>query len=52
MNTLQNSTVRFLKFVIELENLIIHSGQVPLLHNTVLIFAMKEREWWPVSGSH
>ena len=24
-----------------------HSRQVPLLHNIVLIYAMKEKDWWP-----
>ena len=25
----------------------IHSKKVPLLHKTVLIYAMKEMDWWP-----
>ena len=26
---------------------LIHSRQVPLLHNTVMIIEMKELDWWP-----
>ena len=63
MNRLQNSIVRFLKYVIELENLItlINIGSLSFLRvsfiadrSLVLIFAMQEREWrpcprcWPV----
>ena len=57
MNRLQNSIVRFLKYVIELENLIIllnigslslHSRQVPSID-----FLMEERVWRPcITGSH
>ena len=52
MNRLQNSIVRFLKHVIELENLII---SLPFIADRplVLIFAMQEREWRPcITGSH
>ena len=54
MNRLQNSIVRFLKYVTELENLIIllHIGPLSFLRvsfitdrSQVLIFAMQEREW-------
>ena len=54
MNRLQNSIVRFLKFVIVLENLIIllHIGSLSFLsvsfiadRSLVLMFAMQEREW-------
>ena len=42
MNRLQNSIVRFLKFVIELENLIILLN-IRSLSSVVLVFARKER---------
>ena len=54
MNRSQNSIVRFLKYVIELENLIIllNIGSLSFLRvsfiadrSLVLIFAMQEREW-------
>ena len=56
MNRLQNSIVRFLKYVIELENLIILLNIESLSflrvsfiadRSLVLIFAMQEREWRP-----
>ena len=56
MNRLQNSIVQFLKYVIELENLIIllNIGSLSCLRvsfiadrSLVLIFAMQEREWRP-----
>ena len=56
MNRLQNSIVRFLKYVIELENLIIllNIGSLSFLRvsfitdrSLVLIFAIQEREWRP-----
>ena len=62
MNRLQKSIVRFLKLVIELENLIIliHIGSLSFLRVSfladrplVLMFAMQEREWRPcTTGSH
>ena len=62
MNRLQNSIVRFLKYVIELENLIIllNIGSLSFLRVSfiadrflLLIFAMQEREWRPcTTGSH
>ena len=62
MNRLQNSIFRFLKYVIELENLIIllNIGYLSFLsvsfiayRSLVLIFAMQEREWRPcTTGSH
>ena len=62
MNRLQNSIVRFLKYVIELENLIIllNIGSLSFLivsfiadRSLVMIFAMQEREWRPcTTGSH
>ena len=54
MNRLQNSIFRFIKYVIELENLIIllNIGSLSFLsvsfvacRSLVLIFAMQEREW-------
>ena len=54
MNRLQNSIVRFLKYMTELENLIIllNIGSLSFLRvsfiadrSLVLIFAMQEREW-------
>ena len=56
MNRLQNSIVRFLKYVIELENLIIllNIGSLSFLRvsfiadrSLVLVFALQEREWRP-----
>ena len=32
---------------IEFEVHLIHNNNVPLLHNAVLIYAMKEMDWWP-----
>ena len=62
MNKLQNSIVRFLKYMTELENLIIllNIGSLSFLRVSfiadrplVLIFAMQEREWRPcTTGSH
>ena len=62
MNRLQNSIVRFLKYVIELENLIIllHIGSLSFLRvsfiadrSLVLMFVMQEREWRSgTTGSH
>ena len=62
MNRLQNSIVRFLKYVIELENLIflLNIGSLSFLRvsfiadrSLVLIFAMEEWEWRPcTTGSH
>ena len=64
MNRLQNtySIARFLKYVIELENLIIllNIGSLSFLRvsfiadrSLVLIFAVQEREWRPcTTGSH
>ena len=57
MNKLQNSIVRFLKYVIELENLIIllniRSLSFIADRSLVLIFAMQEREWRAcITGSH
>ena len=62
MNRLQNIIVRFLKYVIELENLIIllNIGSLAFLRvsfiadrSLVLTFAMQEREWRPcTTGSH
>ena len=37
----------FIKFVVPL----LHSKQVSFLHNTVLIYAMKEMDWWPCNTS-
>ena len=58
----QNSIVRFLKYVIELENLIIllNIGSLSFLivsfiadRSLGLIFAMQEREWRPcTTGRH
>ena len=55
MNKPQNSIVLFLQFVMEKENSIIllnfrslaFIAERSLLQNTVLISAMKERDWWP-----
>ena len=56
MNRLQNSIVRFLKYVTELENLffLLNIGSLSLLRvsfiadrSLVLIFALQEREWRP-----
>ena len=33
----------FIEFKVHL----IHSKQVPLLHNALLMYAMKQLEWWP-----
>ena len=62
MSRLQNSIGRFLKYVIELENLIIllniGSLSFPRVSfiaesSLVLSFAMQEREWRPcTTGSH
>ena len=62
MNRLQNSIIRFLKFVIVLENLIIllHIGSLSFLRvsfiadrSLVLMFAVQEREWRSCkTGSH
>ena len=57
MNKLQNSIVQFLKYVIELENLIVLLNIRFLSfiadRSLVLIFAMQEREWRPyITGSH
>ena len=62
MNRLPNSIVRFLKYVIEMENLIIllNIGSLSFLRvsfiadrSLVLIFAMQEREWRPcTTASH
>ena len=62
MNRLQNSIDRFLKYVTDLENLIIlfNIGSLSFLsvsfmadRSLVLIFAMQEREWRPCkTGSH
>ena len=57
MNRLQNSIIRFLKHVIELENLIIllNIRSLPFIADRplVLIFAMQEREWrLCITGSH
>ena len=62
MNRVQNSIVRFLKYVIELENLImlLNIGFLSFLRvafiadrSLVLIFASQEREWRPcTTGSH
>ena len=60
MNRLQKSIVRFLKYVIELENLIIllNIGSLSFLsfsfiadRSLVLSFAMQEREWRPLYNS-
>ena len=50
------SIVRFLKFAtdekkinnfIEFKVHLIHSKQVPLLHTTILSYAMNGLDWWP-----
>ena len=47
INFWQDKNNNFIEFKVHL----IHSKKVPLLHNTVLIYAMKEVDWWPFSIS-
>ena len=58
MSRLPFSIAWFLKFATDKENLtvllnlrssLLHNKQVPLLHNTVLIYVMKGMDWWPYS---
>ena len=46
---LSNYFIKINKFnyVIKFQDPLLCSRQVPLLHTTVLIFAIKERDWWP-----
>ena len=44
------SVYRTIGPLVEFKVHLIHSKHVPLLHNAVLICAMKELDWWPCWG--